>query len=100
MHTLEHWTNELDAKGLIWAPMLGLPEVVQDPALRERNAFQPLTMPQGVFETVGAPFVIREADISARGPASDAGADTAEVLRAAGLSEEEMADYAARGAFG
>ena len=100
LHDLDHWTRELDANGLIWAPMVGLPEVVQDPALRERNAFQPLEMPAGTYETVGTPFVIREADISARGPASDPGADTAAILTAAGLSDEEVAEYAARGVFG
>ncbi len=100
LHDLDHWTRELDANGLIWAPMVGLPEVVQDPALRERNAFQPLEMPTGTYETVGAPFVIREADISARGPASAPGQDTAAILSAAGLSEEEVAEYAARGVFG
>ncbi|MGE0601221.1 MAG: CaiB/BaiF CoA transferase family protein [Dehalococcoidia bacterium] len=99
-HDLDHWTRELDANGLIWAPMVGLPEVVADRALRQRNAFQPLSLPAGEYETVGIPFVIREADIAARGPASAPGEDTAAILAAAGLSEDEVADYAARGVFG
>ncbi len=99
-HDLGHWRERLDANGVIWAPKVALPDVVADPALRERGAFQPLELPNGTYETVGTPFVIRGADIAARGPASDAGADTAEVLRSAGLSENEVAELAARGVFG
>jgi len=100
MHDLGHWAEVLDEHGLIWAPMVGLPEVAADPALRGRNAFQPLEFPSGAHETVGAPWVIRGADVAARGPSSVAGADTAAILEEAGLSEEEVAEYAARGVFG
>ena len=97
---LATWTKRLDANGLIWAPMVGLPEVVRDPALRERNAFQPLELPNGTFETVGVPFTIHGADISVRGPASAVGADTADVLAAAGLTEDEVVALAAAGVLG
>ena len=80
--------------------MTTLPEAVNDPALRQRNAFQPLTLPNGTFETVGTPFVIRNADIAVRGPASQPGEDTAAILAAAGLDDEDIADFAARGVFG
>ena len=100
LHDLEHWTRELDAHGLIWAPLTELPAVVNDPALRERGAFQQLDFPNGTFETVGAPWVIRGADVAPGGPASPAGMDTADVLAAAGLSAEEVAEYAAKGVFG
>jgi formyl-CoA transferase len=99
-HDLAYWRERLDANGVIWAPKVALPDVVADPALRERNAFQPLELANGTFETVGAPFVIRGADIAVRGPASDAGADTAAVLAAAGLSEEDVAELSAQGVFG
>ena len=97
---LEYWRPLLDANGVIWAPLTELPDVVNDPALRLRDAFQPLTLPNGTYETVGAPWVIRGAGISARGPASAAGADTADILANAGVSEDEVAEYAARGIFG
>lgn len=99
-HDLAHWAAALDEHGLIWAPMVGLPDVVADPALRGRGAFQPLELPQGTFETVGTPFVIQGAGIGVRGPASAPGADTAAVLAAAGLSDDEVAEYAAGGVFG
>jgi crotonobetainyl-CoA:carnitine CoA-transferase CaiB-like acyl-CoA transferase len=99
-HNLEHWTRALDEHGLIWAPKTSLPDAAADPALRERNAFQPLGLPNGTFETVAAPFLIRGADVQVRGRASDPGADTAAILATAGLSEEEIADLAANGVFG
>jgi formyl-CoA transferase len=97
---LEFWTAKLDEHGLIWAPRTELPDVIADPALRERGTFQALETEAGTFETVGTPFVIRDADVRVRGSASTAGADTAEVLAAAGLSEDEVAELAARGVFG
>jgi len=97
---LADWTVRLDEVGLIWAPMVELPEVIADPQLRMRGAFQSLETPAGEYETVGVPFVIRDADIRARGMASAAGQDTAGVLAWAGFSEEDVADLAAGGALG
>jgi crotonobetainyl-CoA:carnitine CoA-transferase CaiB-like acyl-CoA transferase len=97
---LEFWTAKLDEHGLIWAPRTELPDVIADPALRGRGTFQALETEAGTFETVGTPFVIRDADVRVRGSASTAGADTAEVLAAAGLSEDEVAELAARGVCG
>ena len=98
--TLAEWAEVLDAHGLIWAPMVGLADVVDDPALRVRDAFQPLELPNGTFETVATPFTIHGADIRVRGAASGPGEDTAAVLASAGLSEDEVADYASRGVLG
>ena len=97
---LAEWASKLDQHGLIWAPMVDLTEVVADPQLRELNAFQPLELPNGTFERVGVPFTIHGADIRARGAASQPGEDTADALEAVGLSEEEVAEFAANGVFG
>lgn len=97
---LADWAPRLDAHGLIWAPMVDTTQVVADPQLRELNAFQPLELPNGTFETVGVPFTIHGADIRVRGAASKPGEDTANVLAAAGLAEEEIAEFAANGVFG
>lgn len=97
---LANWAPKFDGQGLIWAPMVDLTQVVADPQLRELNAFQPLELPNGTFETVGTPFTIRGADIRARGAASLPGEDTADALAAAGLTEEEVAEFAANGVFG
>ena len=97
---LADWAPKLDDHGLIWAPMVDLTQVVADPQLRQLNAFEPLELPNGTFETVGVPFTIHGADIRARGAASQPGEDTADALEAAGLSEEEVAEFAANGVFG
>lgn len=97
---LANWASKLDANGLIWAPRTELPAVVADPALRERGAFQPLETPNGVYETVAAPFLIRGADVRVRGMTSEAGADTAEALATAGLTADEIAHLAEQGVFG
>lgn len=98
---LESWAQKLDANGLIWAPMVGLPKVTADPALRQRNAFQRLEFADGrVGETVGVPFVVRGADIRVRGAASSPGADTWDALAKAGLNEDEIAVLAANRVFG
>jgi crotonobetainyl-CoA:carnitine CoA-transferase CaiB-like acyl-CoA transferase len=97
---LEEWRVRLDEAGLIWAPMVELPEVVADPQLRLREAFQPLESEGRQYQTVGVPFVIQGADVRSRGMASEAGADTAEVFARAGFTEEDMAELAAAGVFG
>lgn len=98
--TLPALAEKLDREGLIWAPMVELPHVIADPQLRGRDAFQPLETPAGTFETVAAPFRIRGADVRVRGMASQPGADTLDVLRAAGYSDDEVATLAEQGIFG
>jgi len=84
--SLEHWRTRLDAAGLIWEPVAELPEVVEDPALRERGAFSIVVHEQaGAMEIVSAPFYIRDADVQVRGPAPDAGQHTREVFSEAGV---------------
>ncbi len=97
---LDELARKLDEHGLIWAPMVDTTQVVADPQLRELNAFQPLQTPNGTFETVGVPFTIHGADIRVRGAASLPGEDTADALAAVGLTEDEVAQFAANGVFG
>ncbi|GAB4326982.1 MAG: CaiB/BaiF CoA-transferase family protein [Dehalococcoidia bacterium] len=97
---MAHWSQKLDEHGLIWAPMVQVTEVVQDPQLRHVGAFQAVDHELGRFETVGTPFRIEGADITVRGPSSPVGADTEAVLRELGIDEARVADLAAAGAFG
>ncbi|MGI9326567.1 MAG: CaiB/BaiF CoA transferase family protein, partial [Pseudomonadales bacterium] len=86
--SLDTWREKLDAAGLIWEPVADLPAVIEDPALRERGAFSILVHEQaGAMEVVSAPFHIRDADITVRGPAPDGGQHTQQVLREAGWSD-------------
>jgi crotonobetainyl-CoA:carnitine CoA-transferase CaiB-like acyl-CoA transferase len=96
---LSVWREKLDASGLIWEPVSELPEVVEDPALRERGAFSVVVHERGgAMEIVSAPFDIRDADIEVRGPAPDRGEHTRVVFREAGMSDEDIETLLARGA--
>lgn len=95
---LAFWRAKLDAAGLIWEPVAELPEVIEDPALRERGAFSVIVHERaGAMEIVSAPFEIRDADIQVRGPAPDAGEHTREVFIEAGISVEQIDDLFNRG---
>jgi crotonobetainyl-CoA:carnitine CoA-transferase CaiB-like acyl-CoA transferase len=95
---LNYWRSKLDAAGLIWEPVAELPEVVEDPALRERGAFSVVIHEQaGAMEIVSAPFYIRDADVAVRGPAPDVGQHTREVFGDAGLTSEQLDALFAQG---
>jgi crotonobetainyl-CoA:carnitine CoA-transferase CaiB-like acyl-CoA transferase len=89
--SLEYWREKLDGAGLIWEPVATLPEVCDDPALRERDAFSHVVHERaGALEIISAPFHIRDADVEVRGPAPDAGQHTREVFAQAGLDAAEI----------
>ena len=93
--------QRLDAAGVIWAPVVELPEVVDDPTVRSLGSFVEIEHPQfGSYETLATPFNIRGVDISPRGPAPGLGEHTQSVLEALGLDSEELAELAAAGVFG
>ena len=97
-HSLTYWREKLDNSGLIWEPIAELPEVVEDPALRERGAFSMIVHESaGAMEIVSAPFEIRDADIKVRGPAPDAGQHTREVFTEAGIAPAQLEALFSRG---
>ena len=96
---LDYWRARLDNAGLIWEPVAELPEVVEDPALRERGAFSIVVHKRsGAMEIVSAPFHIRDADIEVRGPAPDAGEHTREVFIEAGIPAQRVDELISKGA--
>ena len=98
-HDLEYWREKLDTAGLIWEPVAELPDVIEDPALRERGAFSVIVHERGgAMEVVSAPFQIRDADIEVRGPAPDAGQHTRDVFIEAGIAPEQVDSLMANGA--
>jgi crotonobetainyl-CoA:carnitine CoA-transferase CaiB-like acyl-CoA transferase len=95
---LADWAPRLDDAGLIWAPVAEVPEVIEDPSLRESGAFSLIDHPRaGAIETLSAPFHIRGAGIDVRGPAPALGQHTREVFGELGLSPAQLDDLLARG---
>ena len=100
-HDLASWRERLDDAGCIWSPIATPFEVVRDPQLRQRGAFERVTQPDGhSYEVLAAPFKIRGADIRARGAAPAVGAHTHAVLAEYGFSEPEVAELAAQRVLG
>jgi formyl-CoA transferase len=99
-HDLAYWSDQLDRQGLIWAPMVELPQVMDDPALQALSAFPEVPGANPPFRTVGVPFSIHGSDTGPRAAAPEAGEHTAAVLAEAGLTEAEVAELAAGGVFG
>ena len=98
--TLDQWRPLLNAEALTWAPVAELPEVTRDPQMEAMNAWSVIEGAQGEFRTLNTPFDIGGADVGPRGPAPTTGQHTHEVLRELGLSDTELAELAAAGAFG
>ncbi len=100
-HERAWWSARLDEHGVVWAPVATLPEVIDDPQAREMGFFHTIHHPEhGSFETLRAPFAIRDARVEPRGPAPAQGADTRDALRASGLGAEEIEKLAADGVLG
>ncbi len=89
---LAEWGDRFDRHELMWAPILRMEDVVDDPQLRANGAFVPIEHPvYGRFETLAAPFAIRDADVAVRGCAPEIGEHTEEILRGTGLQPDAIA---------
>jgi crotonobetainyl-CoA:carnitine CoA-transferase CaiB-like acyl-CoA transferase len=98
---LAFWSQRLDAARCVWAPAALAREVVADPQLRATNAFVQLTDVDGhAFEVIAAPFTIEGADVRPRSRAPTIGEHSYEILIEAGLTPDQVADFAAREVFG
>ena len=87
----DEWGVIFDEHGVIWGPVLGLHEVVDDPHANAIGLFPELEHPElGTYRTVNAPMRFKSADVRPRGPAPRVGEHTAQILREAGLSQPEM----------
>ena len=89
--TRDEWGVIFDEHGVIWGPVLGLHEVVDDPHANAIGLFPELEHPElGTYRTVNAPMRFKSADVRPRGPAPRVGEHTEQILREAGLSQPEM----------
>ncbi|WP_219414913.1 CaiB/BaiF CoA transferase family protein [Pseudonocardia nigra] len=95
---LADWARILDEAALIWAPAATVAELAVDPHAEAIGLFPEIEHPAaGRFRTVASPLGLRGAGVGPRGPAPEIGQHTMEVLREAGLTEEELAGLARSG---
>ena len=96
--TRDEWGVIFDEHGVIWGPVLGLHEVVDDPHANAIGLFPELEHPElGTYRTVNAPMRFKSADVRPRGPAPTTGEHTEQVLREAGLSQAEIQELIKQG---
>ena len=89
--TRDEWGAIFDEHGVIWGPVLGLHEVVDDPHANAIGLFPELQHPElGAYRTVNAPMRFNSADVRPRGPAPTVGEHTEQILREAGLSQPKI----------
>ena len=89
--TRDEWGAVFDDHGVIWGPVLGLHEVVDDPQANAIALFPALEHPElGTYRTVNAPMRFQSADVRPRGPAPTIGEHTEQILREAGWSQPEI----------
>lgn len=87
--TLEAWKPVLEAAGLIWAPVNRVDEAVEE--ARAMGASYDLEHPEaGAFPTVATPFSIEGVALGARRAMPAAHADARDILREAGLGDDEI----------
>ena len=92
-HGRDEWGAIFDEVRIVWAPVLGLHEVVEDPQALAMNFFPELEHPDiGTYPTVASPLRFHTAPVGPRHPAPQLGAHTHQVLTEAGFSPTEIKD--------
>lgn len=99
MEIVEQWSRklsneqclaQLERHGVPASPYRTVAQALADPQLEHRGALAEVEDAGGVFKALNPPFRMSDADVSANRHASRLGEHTREVLRAAGLSDEEI----------
>jgi crotonobetainyl-CoA:carnitine CoA-transferase CaiB-like acyl-CoA transferase len=90
--TLTEWTAAFDGKRVIAAPVRTVAEATADPLTRANGCFVEVDHPEyGTFETVAPPFQLSGHRLAGTAPAPLLSQHTEEVLREAGLDEDQVA---------
>ncbi len=88
--TRDEWGEIFDAEGMIWGPVMGLHEVAQDPQAEAIGLFPDIEGPHGAYRSVGIPMRFATAEVGPGGPAPRLGEHTAQILREAGFTDDEV----------
>lgn len=90
--TADDWGAALARERLIWAPMQTLDRAIHDPSAEAAGVFATVEHPQlGRFRTVAPPIKLSAHPLPGTATAPMLAADTAAVLREAGVDEETVA---------
>lgn len=99
VHPRSHWIERLNAAGVPCGVVMNLAEAYADPQVRSQEMVLAVEHPgRGSVRMTGFPIKFADAPSRVRHPAPELGAHTAEVLRAAGFDDAEIARL--RGATG
>jgi crotonobetainyl-CoA:carnitine CoA-transferase CaiB-like acyl-CoA transferase len=95
-HGVQHWLEALEAKGIPAGAVLDVERALAQPSLKARGMLPVFQHPAaGALTLVGSPLPGADAG---RAPPPLLGQHTAEVLRALGVTDEELARLAQSGA--
>ena len=87
----DEWGEIFDAHGIIWAPVLSVHEVIDDPQAAAINLFPSLTAPGlGDYRTIRIPMHFHTLDILPSTPAPQRGEHTHKILTDLGYSAAEI----------